>query len=107
MDGAGIGEISDEMIARRAHELTIADGRHEVTPEDFERARIDLYGNAADDSELIAEEDRPGSGVPSTGSGRQTPRLELDDETNFAAQEVEEGIEEADLDTRVKSPHNR
>jgi sRNA-binding protein len=106
IEGAGIGEISEEMISRRARQLAEADGREEANASDLEEARGDLAaGGEEDDAEQIAEEDRPGSGVPPMSTGTQAPRLEPEDEGTLAAEEVEEGISEADFDTRAKSRH--
>ncbi len=102
VDGAGSGEISDEMISRRAR-LT------EANDSDLDNARGDFAAEEPDTLEkeaaAISEDDRPDSGVPPMRSGIQVPRLELEDEANFAEEEVEEGVAEADLDTRVKSRH--
>jgi hypothetical protein len=109
INGAGIGEISDDMISLRARQLATADGRDEVNASDISEARADLDGGAAgsdeEEADLIAEEDRPDSGVPPMSAGTQAHRMEPEDEGGFAAEEVEEGIAEADLDTRVKSRH--
>jgi hypothetical protein len=59
----------------------------------------------SNEAEEIAEEDRPGNGLPAMSGGVQAPRVEPDDEGSLAEEEVEEGIAEADLDTRARSRH--
>jgi hypothetical protein len=92
------------MIFERALRLAIADGRDKPGSNDLAEARAELAGEEAE-IDLIAEEDRPGNGFPAMGAGSQAPRLEPEDEGTLAEQEVEEGVAEADLDTRVKSRH--
>lgn len=96
------------MIERRARQLAISDGRDEASAGDFEEARANLAdGDATEDAaEQIADEDRPGSGVPPMSTGTRAPRLEPEDEGSLAEEEVEEGVAEADLDTRLKSRHS-
>jgi len=104
--GAGIGEVSDEMIARRARELAAADGRDESNDGDMSEARFELTGQDRAASALeddLPESERADAGVAPSDAGSRAPRLEMDDENNLAAEEVEEGIGEADLDTRRKS----
>lgn len=105
--GAGIGEVSDEMIAERARELARADDRDDVGASDLDEAREQLTGRAeeldGDVEESLSEEERAGDGSPPTEHGTQAPRLELDDETSIAEAEIEEGMAEAELDSRVRS----
>ncbi len=105
--GAGVGEISEEMIAKRARALAAADGRGEAHEGDFQESREELSGTQpeTDPAEMIPEEDRAGDGVPPISGGTKICRLEPEDEGNLAAEEIEEGIAEADLDTRKKSRH--
>jgi hypothetical protein len=101
--GAGIGEVSDEMIEQRARKLASADGRDDVNSTDRAQAREDLAGVPADNTEdSIAETDRARDGTVPGSEGHKAPRLELDDEANLATEEVEEGIEEAALDTSAQ-----
>jgi hypothetical protein len=98
--GAGIGEVSQDMIENRARKIAAADGRADVNVLDRGTAREELIGQSGEAPEdLIAESDRAGDGTVPGSTGTQAPRLELDDEANYAAQEVEEGIAEAALDT--------
>jgi hypothetical protein len=99
--GEGIGEVDDDMIEDRARKLATADGRDTVTDEDRDEAREDLAGRGVtvDPGDLLTEAERPGDGSPPASTGHRAARLELDDEENLAAQEVEEGIEEANLDS--------
>jgi len=107
--GAGIGEVSDAMIAARARTLAVSDGREEAHDGDLREARAQLAGRDSGmaDAELsIPESERPDGGVPPADTGTRAPRLEMEDENNLAAAEVEEGIAEADIDTRRKSRHD-
>jgi hypothetical protein len=98
--GAGIGEVSQDMIENRARKIAAADGREDINALDRESAREELIGQGGEAPEdLIAESDRAGDGTVPGSTGTQAPRLELDDEANYAAQEVEEGVAEAALDT--------
>ncbi len=104
--GAGIGEVSDPMIARRARDLAAADGRDESNEADMREARLELAGRdeaAMAVEDTLAEGERADAGVAPADTGSRAPRLEMDDENNLAAEEVEEGIDEADLDTRKQS----
>jgi len=109
IEGAGIGEISEEDIVERARQFALSDGRHEINASDMENARVDLHARPAVFRDLqgedISEDDRPDEGTPPVGSGHQVPRLELDDEGSAAEEEIKEGVDEADLDTRVRSRH--
>jgi hypothetical protein len=103
--GTGAGEPGDEEVAHRARELAWADGRTEVNDADLAQARAELGGTRPthDPVEEIAEADRPDSGVPATSLGHQVGHFPIDDEETIAETLVEEGIEEAEHDSRVHS----
>lgn len=106
--GAGFGEAGERDVARRAAELARADGREETNETDFAQARGELGGRAfVDLSEEIAEEDRAGTGVPASSEGIRAKRYEMEDEANLAEELVEEGVQEADHDSRVHSNDGR
>ncbi len=102
--GAGLGEASEEDVARRAEELARSDGRTETNESDLAQARGELGAEISlDPAEEIAEDDRPGSGFPETDHGTQAERFEMEDEANLAEELVEEGVREADHDSRLHS----
>ena len=102
--GAGMGEASEDDVARRALELARADGRTEINDIDIINAVKDLGGSAPENPEdQIDEADRDGNGFPAAGLGTQAPRVELDDEANLAEELVQEGIDEAEHESRLHS----
>jgi hypothetical protein len=103
--GAGVGEVSEDMVEQRARKLAKADGREGINDVDRMQAREQLSGASGETFEdSMGETDRAGDGTVPGAAGHKAPRLELDDEANFAALEIEEGIEEAALDTSTQRP---
>lgn len=103
--GAGFGEASEATIEKRAREIGRLNGHDEPTEHDRAAALQELrepLGDPSADPE-IEEAERPGSSVPPSSSGHQTERLEPDDEETIAEELVQEGIEEADHEVRVRS----
>jgi hypothetical protein len=75
-----------------------------------ERAEKSSSQNAGEDetdlaADALAEDERPDAGVPPSSAGTQAPRVQLEDEASAAEEEIEEGLDEADADTRAKSGH--
>lgn len=103
--GTGAGEFSEADIERRARELARADGRSRPSEQDMVQARAELDGTPAfhDPAEEVAESDRGDAGSPVGSIGRRVDRVELEDEENLAARLVEEGIDEADHESRFLS----
>jgi hypothetical protein len=103
--GRGAGEPGDEEVARRARELAWADGRTNITEGDIAQAFAELDGARPthDPAEEIAEADRPDSGLPAPSTGHQARNFQLDDEESAAERLIEEGIQEAEHVSRLRS----
>ena len=102
--GAGLGEISQQMLDDRARELARMDGRVDFNEGDHEQARAELQGTsqpppppetAGGAEELTAWDESPAS------SGHQAPTYQIDDEANIGEVLVQEGVEEAEHSQRV------
>jgi hypothetical protein len=104
--GKGFGEASDDTIEQRARELAKLNGHDSPTNHDRDAARRELReplstGAAPEDD--LDEADRPGDAFPPASHGHQAERLEPDDEQTVDEELVQEGVEEADHEARVKS----
>jgi hypothetical protein len=104
-----IGEISDEMIAKRAAELALIAGRP-VATEFMEQAVRELTGgDGMDASQLLLEsvsEDKRWDPIPgSTGRQAQESASEYEDEDGQGgnAQLFEEGVREAAHDQMLQA----
>jgi hypothetical protein len=99
-----LGQASQGEVDQRAAELALIDGRDEMTETDIYMAAAELAGDgtttesldgdAATDA-LIAPDD------PLPPTGRLVTQQPLNDESNLAEQLIEDGLEEADHDTRL------
>ena len=100
----GIGTVSPEMIEQRAREIARSDGRTEANDLDRASAREDLIG-ATSTSEKPATRKEPGRdwGMPLVSSGEKAPTVALEDEGNIPEKLIQEGVEEADHDQRLRS----
>ncbi len=101
--GQGVGEISDDQIERHAAEIARMDGRIDVGEQDRFRAREELMNPGASPAPEADETVHPvETWSKATGSqGHRAVRVEPDDEQTVAEQLVEEGLEEADLESRL------
>jgi hypothetical protein len=95
------------MVADRARELALADGRQEPNDKDFFAARQELLPTGLEpaapeldspDVENVTEWD-----TAPAESGREAPQVLPEDEANIAEELVAEGLEEADHATRVEA----
>lgn len=108
IEGTGVGEVNSDLIALRAAEIAVSDGRALPTDQDFAEARKELAGHRqilAPEQEAIHIEDLASGSPPEDlavdrGHGAETP-YEADDSNSTRL--IEEGIEEADRDQRVQS----
>lgn len=103
-NGRGLGTVTREMLAERASELAVLNGRtaDNVLDSDFEQARRELTGMsqepgvASPRSERVPEDERwdpvPGS------KGHRAPTVPPADETTATQELVEEGVDEAEQD---------
>lgn len=109
MNSAETGEISGEMVAKRAEELALIAGRP-LTSADTEQALRELTGGDEMDSrqtllESISEDERWDPVPSSTGSQAQESASETEDEDgrSRSAQLFEEGVSEAAHDQMLQS----
>ncbi len=107
VSGAGVGEISDADLERRAREIAIGDGRSEPNEVDYEHARRDLHVPSPVDETLLGGIEPIAAGTdlnPPPTSGHKTPNHFLENEDrNDSADLIREGLDEADHDTRTES----
>ncbi|MGH8048990.1 MAG: hypothetical protein ACREKL_17245 [Chthoniobacterales bacterium] len=104
--GKGFGEASDDTIEQRAREFAKLNGHDSPTEHDRAAARKELrepLGAAASPEDELEESERPGDAFPAASHGTQAERLEPEDEQTVDEELVQEGIEEADHEARVKS----
>ncbi len=104
--GGGIGTISDEQVEQRALELAKMDGRSAAHERDRNQARRELTAPtpaAGSPSEEI-ESLKPWDAAPAS-LGAHAARQLLDDEVSAGETLIQEGLDEADHDTRVAATH--
>lgn len=107
---AAFSEASGATLEERARQIALTDGRTEVNELDREEARRQINDPISDretSADRIAEGDRPDAGVAPSSTGAQTERVPLDDGPNISENLVQEGVEEAEFDTRVRSAENQ
>jgi hypothetical protein len=111
-NSGGLGEVSREMINRRARELALLSGRipPEITDADFEQAERELTGGPERDAKEEIMENLPESERwdPVPGSaGRRAPEVPSEEEDdqgrNESAQLIEEGVQEAEHDQMLEA----
>jgi hypothetical protein len=103
-NGRGVGTVTREMLAERASELAVLNGRtaQNVLDSDMEQARRELTGTfeqpgvANPPDERIPEEDR---WEPVAASqGQRAPTIPAPDEQGVEQELVEEGVDDAEQD---------
>jgi len=94
---------SDRLDAEAAEQAVISEREETRASQDAGEAP----GSEEIDSEAdaLAEDVRPDAGFPPSSTGTQAPRVKPEDEASAAEEEVEEGVDEADADTRARSGH--
>ncbi len=102
----GLGEASLDEIETRAKELALIDGRETVTDADFARATVELGGSSASAAhapEVIdsAMESLTTWDEPTGQHGMQVEPSHAEDEVSVGDQLIQEGVIEADHDSRV------
>lgn len=100
----GLGHPSQTEIDARAAELALIDGRNTVSDADLAMAAAELAGGGttAEVPEADAElEEITTWDEPPTQTGHLVAAPPLEDENNISEQLIEDGLEEADHDTRV------
>jgi hypothetical protein len=101
----GLGAVTPEMVEERARELARIDGRTQATEADRILARGELQGTIAPQTPE-ADPDLENVQVwdePPEASGVRIAKLLPDDETSIRETLVEEGMEEADHETRLEA----
>lgn len=103
LHGAEAGEITRDMIERRAHEIALIEGRDSPSAEDRRVARQELEGRdlpdtSGDDSPSIALSLNRDPSDPISVPGHQTPNYNEGDDDNMTERLAIEGIEEAQHD---------
>lgn len=101
---AGIGAVTPLMIEERAREIACSDGRAQPNDLDRTNARHELTG-AASGSEKSPTRQEPGRDwqIPLVSTGENGPTVRPEDDENIPEKLVEEGVEEADHDQRLRS----
>jgi hypothetical protein len=97
----GLGEPSATEVERRAAELARSDGRSAFNDADLARAAAELTGDNPATGEAEAVDQVTPWDSPAGQAGRQIKPVPLEDETHTAERLIQEGIAEADHDTRV------
>jgi hypothetical protein len=109
---SGVGEVTTEMIDKRACEIALISGRpnKEVTDADFDQANRELTGGPDLDVQEVALEALPESERwdPVPGSeGQQAAEVSNEDEDDEGRSEttqlVEDGVREAEHDQMVQA----
>ena len=92
----------------RAREIARSDGRGRPNDLDLTRAREELTG-ATSSSEKSATREEPGRdwGMPLVSSGEKAPTVRPEDEENIPQKLIQEGVDEADHDQRLRSGQTR
>ncbi|MEO8205237.1 MAG: hypothetical protein ABI615_03595 [Chthoniobacterales bacterium] len=104
--GKGIGEVSQKDIEARALELARSDGRDTVNNKDLLQAREEIEGHTT--STHAPEESTSTAGLkewdtPQGSSGFQHPKTQIREDGTIAQDLVNEGLDEADHNTRAQS----
>ena len=100
----GLGTVTHQMIEQRAQETARSDGRNRPNDLDRSSAREELTG-ATPGSEKVPAREEPGRDweMPLVSRGEKAPTVGPEDEQNVPEELIQEGVEEADHDQRVKS----
>ncbi len=95
-----MGEVSEEMVRRRARDLALQEGRDTTREDDLRRARAELSGRGADDTpddaivDAISRPNPPDE--PSGSAGYMTERVTTDEDEVPAERLIQEGLDEAE-----------
>ncbi|HEY5744401.1 MAG TPA: hypothetical protein VIS99_17885 [Terrimicrobiaceae bacterium] len=105
----GLGAPSPLTIEERATQIALMDGRAEANDLDREEALRQINDPASPretSADQIAEGDRPDAGVAPSSRGAQAEKVPLENESNISEKLVQEGVEEAEFDTRLRAAEN-
>ena len=97
----GLGTVTREMIDERARDIARGDGREEANDLDRTRAREHLTASTSGSEQpsTVGEPDRDWY-TPLGSSGEKAPTVRPEDDENIPEKLIQEGIEEADHDSR-------
>ena len=100
----GLGTVTPQMIEERAHEIARSDGRNRPNDRDRSNTREELTG-VGSGSEKPPTQEEPGRDwqMPLVSTGQKAPTLHPEDDENIPEKLIQEGVEEADHDQRVRS----
>lgn len=106
--GAGVGELSNADLERRAREIAHMDGRTAANAADRAHARDELVNSGPPPAPEADETDQPVLlWSEAAGSiGHQAPRIGPEDEISPVEQLINEGLEEAERDQRLSASEN-
>jgi hypothetical protein len=99
-----------EQVEARALAIAREEGRYEATELDRETARHEILEPTLEDEyaeERLSEDDRPDAGVAPGSSGVKVERVPLEDDGNVVEELFQEGVENADTNTRARSGSHR
>jgi hypothetical protein len=99
----GLGTITSQMIEERAHQIAQGEGRAEANDLDRTRAREDLTGSTSSSEPPTRKETDRDWYTPRGSSGEKAPTVRPEDDENIPEKLIQEGIEEADHDQRLRS----
>ena len=93
-----------QMIEKRAQEIARGDGRAQVNDLDRTHAREELIGPAAGSEQPPTREEAGRDWqIPLVSSGEKAPTMRPEDDANIPEKLIEQGIDEADHDQRLRS----
>ena len=99
----GLGTVTQQMIDQRAHEIARSDGRNLANDLDRCSAREELTG-ARSGPEKVPMREEPGRDweMPLVSTGEKAPTMRPEDDQSIPEELIQEGVEEADHDQRVR-----
>ncbi len=106
----GLGHASHPDIEKRAMDIALTEGRDQATDADFARADEELAGgttaHASPEADASMEQVTTWD-EPLEESGHRVEVIPPENDDNLGEQLVEQGLEEADHDTRVAGVRQR
>jgi hypothetical protein len=104
----GIGTVTPQLIEERAREIARSGGRTRPNELDRTAAREEMTG-ATSNSEKPPTREEPGRDwqMPLVSTGEKAPTVRPEDDENIPDKLVQEGVEEADHDQRLRSERTR
>jgi len=104
----GLGTVTAQMVEERAREIARSDGREEPNDLDRTRAREELTGDTSG-SEKLPTREEPGRDweMPLVSSGEKAPTVRPEDDENIPQKLIQEGVDEADHNQRLRSGQTR